>query len=165
MDSLTGLCTYYFSTKQWQSYLDAATRVVKMAQAADERRREMIALTWRGYLNNYLGASVEARKDFERVLELEESGENFDYVYDVRIHARSNLAKALWLQGYSEQACNMAKVAVTRSREVHQYYSRGHALHYYGFIRLMCEGGAASADLAREFREYANEHGLVIWAN
>jgi predicted ATPase len=111
-----------------------------------------------GVSHHLRGNQREARACFERLLaneNLRELGPSDSrFLGDLQAAALTSLARILWLQGYADQATQMAARAVARAKSIGHAFSLGHALTLAGCRIALWTG---NLQRAQDYVDSAND--------
>ncbi|MEK6323032.1 MAG: protein kinase [Acidobacteriota bacterium] len=125
---LWGLWTVYIIRADFQTALNLADRLMRLAQNAEQPRLLIRAHFARGFTSDYMGDHLQARDDYERVLTLADPEyylhDAHAYGQDAALIAQSRLVWIMWVLGYPDQAATIAdKCVETARRMVHPFTS------------------------------------------
>jgi tetratricopeptide (TPR) repeat protein len=110
------LWALYFNTGECRAAQSAAEQFSRAAIRTGDPAIVPVAQRAMGYTLQYAGNQREARHSLERALELNIDPRNQRYrlwfLYDQHVLARATLARSLWLQGFVDQAENVAQASL-----------------------------------------------------
>lgn len=157
----------------WTGELHSALTVTDEIRSIAVARNDHAAATGidmqAGVALRYLGRLEEARRCLERSLAGQEAAiapqDSARFEFDARLIAQGSLALVRWMQGYPDQALDMAEQQ--RADALHSK----HAISICSaFLNTTCPMAldAGAFDLAAQsldfISHYADEHGLTVWS-
>jgi predicted ATPase len=114
--ALWALWALHFNTGECRAAQSAAERFSRAAFGTGDEGIAAVAHRAVGYTLQYGGNQREARCSLERALDLNVNPESrrpsLLFVYDQHVLARATLARSLWLQGFVNQAENVAQASL-----------------------------------------------------
>jgi predicted ATPase len=166
--SLWGLCVFHTVSGQYRVGLALAQRLHALAVSRSDPRDRLVGERMMGAQQHYLGYQPEARRHLERVLAdraaVDHRSSKIRFPIDVRVAARSVLARVLWLQGFPDQAMRAAESSIEDAR------TADHAVSFcYTLARSACPIALAVGDLATAehymamLLDHSTRHALPRW--
>jgi predicted ATPase/DNA-binding winged helix-turn-helix (wHTH) protein len=126
---------------------DAAERFLRIAQHHGRLADVLVGDRFMGNTMHYGGNQPQARRDFERMLDRyvtpDDQRHSVWFFYDQRVLARAILARVLWLQGFLDQAKELAQASL---REAEATDHRLSVCHNLGMA--VCPIALMTGDLA-----------------
>ena len=114
------LWALHFNAGEHQIAKSAAERFANIAVRTADPAITAVADRMTGYTLQYMGSQREARKRLERAIDAGRSdgGQRykFRFLYDQQLLARASLARSLWLQGFMDQANELAVACLAEAR-------------------------------------------------
>ena len=168
MRALWGLWVHHMNRGEFGTGLSQARRFLGLAQRQGAAEDVSIGTRMIGTSLHYRGDQAEARHHIEKMLA--------DYVepprrppatrfgFDQQVVARVALARILWIQGYPDQAWQMAQATVDDARALHQPVTFCFALAECGCPVATFVGDSATLDrYVSVLLERSGLHALPIW--
>jgi predicted ATPase/DNA-binding winged helix-turn-helix (wHTH) protein len=114
------LWALHFNAGEHETAKSAAERFASIAARAKDPVIVAVACRMMGYTLQYMGRQREARERLENVVHTGHSDNGqrhkFRFLYDQQLVARASLARSLWLQGFSDQANDLAHACLAEAR-------------------------------------------------
>jgi predicted ATPase len=168
MRSLWGLCVFHTVSGQYRVGLALAQRLHALAVSRSDPRDRLVGERMMGAQQHYLGDQLEARRHLERVLAdhaaVDHRSSIIRFPIDLRVAARTVLARVLWLQGFPDQAMRAAESSIEDAR------AADHAVSFcYALARSACPIALAVGDMAMAehyvamLLDHSTRHALPRW--
>ncbi len=167
MECLRGLSQFGLWSGDARSSLSIAARMREIADKG-EATSAASADAQAGSALQYLGDLASAREHLEHFLvsptsQPTQSGAT-RFESDQRTEARGSLAMVLWLQGYSDQALEVARRQLREAEESGHAVSRCSAILLTYVCILIYVGDYDETERMLDFADqYTADHGLVLW--
>jgi predicted ATPase/DNA-binding winged helix-turn-helix (wHTH) protein len=163
---LFGQYRLFMRLADFRGALTAAQQSAKFAEAANDQSGLLISDFMLGTCHHFVGDQAAAEFYCERGMgRAAEPGAlipNF-FGFDHRIYAPISLARALWLRGFPDRACRIAKAAVDEAMSGVSPLSTCVSLAY-GSQVFLWNGEFRNADeYADRLIEYAGRHSLEVY--
>jgi predicted ATPase/DNA-binding winged helix-turn-helix (wHTH) protein len=167
LQSLRGLSEYELWTGDSHSAIAVTERIRALEDAghgaagSDADAQAGSALSW-------LGALAASRRRLENIVHRPISSDpHYDaarFEFDQRLTARGSLATVLWLQGFPDQAVEMARLQLAEAEASKYAVSLCYALvHGSLVVSLYVRDSAAAGHYLDRGVAHASRHGLNIW--
>jgi predicted ATPase/DNA-binding winged helix-turn-helix (wHTH) protein len=168
MRALWGLWVHHMNRGEFGTGLLLARRFLGFAQHSSAAEDVSIGNRMIGTSLHYRGDQAEARHYIEKMLteyvEPLRRSPATRFRFDQKVVARVALARILWIQGYPDQAWQMAKATVANAHALNQPVTFCFALAEAGCPVAMFIGDLTAADqYVSELLETSQLHGLPIW--
>jgi tetratricopeptide (TPR) repeat protein len=151
MRALSGLWEHHILRGERRAAESFATRFSSLAQIHGDPSDSLAIDRMVGILHHLLGDQPSARDHIEQVLQCLNNGTHpaysVDYLIDERVAARAVLARILWLQGYPEQAINVAEDSERIARSIQHNVSL-----CFSLANSVCPVAVWEGDLSRANR-------------
>jgi predicted ATPase len=142
----------YFTTGECRAAQSTAKQFSLVARRTGDPAFILVADRFMGNTLQYGGKQREAQNCFERVLQLYVAPKNQRHMilfqYDQRALARAMLARALWLQGYVDQANDQARASLEEAQATDYGLTLCWVLHYAVCPVTLMTGDLVAADRA-----------------
>ncbi|WP_157450573.1 hypothetical protein [Bradyrhizobium sp. ARR65] len=166
--SLWGLSVFHTVSGQYRVGLALAQRLHALAESRSDPRDRLVGERMMGAAQHYLGDQPEARRHLERVLAdhaaVDHRSSVIRFPIDLRVSARTVLARVLWLQGFPDQAMRAAESSIEDAR------AADHAVSFcYALARGACPIALAAGDLITAehyvamLLDHSTKHALPRW--
>lgn len=167
LQALRGLAEYELWTGDSHSAIAVAERIAAIADGgigatrSDADAPAGSALSW-------LGALAASRQRLENMVHRPISSDPRSgasrFEFDQRLTARGSLATVLWLQGFPDQAMEMARLQLAEAEASNYAVSLCYALvHGSLVVSLYVRDYVAAGHYLDRGVEHATRHGLTIW--
>ncbi len=168
MRALWGLWVHHMNRGEFGTGLLLARRFLGLAQHSSAAEDVSIGNRMIGTSLHYRGDQAEARHYIEKMLteyvEPPRRSPATRFRFDQKVVARVALARILWIQGYPDQAWQLAKATVADARALNQPVTFCFALAEAGCPVAMLIGDLSAVDqYVSELLETSQRHGLPIW--
>jgi len=168
MRALWGLWVHHMNRNEFGTGLLLARRFQEHAQRRGAAEDILIGTRMIGTSLHYRGDQAEARHHIEKMLaeyvEPPRRPPATRFRLDQKVVARVALARILWIQGYPDQAWQMAQDTVDDARALHQPVTFCFALAESGCpVALFAGDIAAAGQYVSVLLETSNLHALPIW--
>ena len=167
LECLRGLSEYELWTGDSNAAISVADRIRVIAGARHDRS-SADADAQAGSALSWLGALVASRRRLESIIrrplshDLRSEAGRFEF--DQRLTARGTLATVLWLQGFPDQAVEMARFQLAEANDSNYAVSLCYALIHGSLVVSLYVRDYESARRHLEHGlEHATRHGLTIW--
>jgi predicted ATPase/DNA-binding winged helix-turn-helix (wHTH) protein len=165
---LWGLCDYHTWTGDHHSALAIADRIRALAIDKGDFTAGINVDRQTGTALRYLGELPEARRRLERMIGLYVPAvvrsDIARFQLDPRLAARGTLANVLWLQGYPEQAVQMARRQLEGAQAADHALALCNALvHTACPIALFVGDLAAAERFLALIQDHVAEHAMTVW--
>lgn len=158
-----GLWTYYVVRADYGRALELANRLLDMAEAGTAPTARVHAQYCVGFSRYYVGELQAACEAFERAVDVEcldaDPGLVLPTGDDVRIHAFTFLAMALWHLGRPDQAVRRMDEAIALARRQAHPYGLAFALVVGGYLAMFRRDPARATALSSEGLAIAMDKG------
>jgi len=166
--ALWGLWVHHMNRGEFGTGLLLARRFLSLAQRSGAVEDVSVGTRMIGTSLHYRGDQAEARHHIEKMLaeyvEPPRRPPATRFRLDQKVVARVALARILWIQGYPDQAWQMAQATVDDARALHQPVTFCFALAETGCPVAMFVGDLMAADhYVSVLLEMSNLHALPIW--
>jgi predicted ATPase/DNA-binding winged helix-turn-helix (wHTH) protein len=166
--ALRGLYFYHTGRNRYRDALPFAQRFHDLAARGADPGDQLFGERIVGVAEHFLGDQVNARRHLERVLaDRGATDHGWDVVrfqIDTRLSARVFLARALWLQGFSDQAVQTAAISTEEAQATGHAMSLCYALTLAACpIALWVGDLAAAAHFTTILLDRSTEHSLTLW--
>ncbi len=167
LQSLRGLSEYELWTGDSRSAI-AITEKIRVIEGAGRGVVASEADAQAGSALSWLGALAASRRQLEtivhRPIDAESRYDAARFDFDQRLTARGSLAIVLWLQGFPDQAEEMARLQLAEAEASNHAVSLCYALvHGSLVISLYVRDYEAAGGFVDRGVEHATRHGLGIW--
>ncbi len=167
LQSLRGLSEYELWTGDSRSAI-AITEKIRVIEGAGRGVVASEADAQAGSALSWLGALAASRRQLEAIVHRPVDAESrYDaarFDFDQRLTARGSLAIVLWLQGFPDQAEEMARLQLAEAEASNHAVSLCYALvHGSLVISLYVRDYEAAGGFVDRGVEHATRHGLGIW--
>ncbi|HET6325164.1 MAG TPA: protein kinase [Planctomycetaceae bacterium] len=147
---------------------DLAVEGIDFAQSQNDPGIMMEALFMRGETMLHRGDFAGARESFADAVEHYDDRERtkawaVHTSHDAGITHRSNLAVALWHQGYPDQAIRANREMCELARQIGHPYSLAYAMHHTAWLFQLCRIGSEVRSAAHEGTAIATAQGFALW--
>ncbi|HUN40291.1 MAG TPA: winged helix-turn-helix domain-containing protein [Acetobacteraceae bacterium] len=168
MRALWGLWVHHMNRGEFGTALLLARRFLSHAQHHGAAEDLSIGTRMIGTSLHYRGDQTEARHHIEKMLahyiEPPRRPPATRFRLDQKVVARVALSRILWIQGYPDQAWQMARATVDDAHALHQPVTLSFALAESGCPVAMFIGDIAAADqYISILLETSHRHALPIW--
>jgi predicted ATPase/DNA-binding winged helix-turn-helix (wHTH) protein len=166
--SLWGLCVYHTVSGQYRVGLALAQRLHTLAVSRSDPGDRMVGERMMGASQHYLGDQAEARCHLERALAdhaaVDHRSSMMRFPIDLRVAARTVLARVLWLQGFPDQAMRAAERSIEDARAADNAVSLCYALARSGCPIALALGDLATAEhYMAMLLDHSRRHALPRW--
>ena len=165
--ALSGLNFYNTGSGRYRAALPFAQRFRDLAARASDPYDRLFGERMMGVTKHFLGDQIGARRRLEHVLThsaIDPRRDILRFQTDLCVSARVYLARALWLQGLSDQAANAAEKSVAEARATGHAVSLCLALALAACPIALWRGDlAGAAHYARMLVDHSGEHSLPLW--
>jgi TOMM system kinase/cyclase fusion protein len=165
---LLGLSTFYRQRGEFQTARELGEQCLAFAEREGASMRLLEAHRALGVPLLYLGELVAARAHLEQEMALydpqQHRSHTSHYGVDPRVSCLSTVIWALWLLGYSDQALERSREALTLAQELSHPYSLAYALQ--GAVRLhqFRREVRVTQERAEGLLAVSSEQGFAQWA-
>jgi adenylate cyclase len=162
------LVHHHANTGSLPTALELATRLVEVAESAEEPLPTVMAYWARGFVFHFLGRYEEAARDHERVVDLYDADQHGSLAYvfgmDPAVSALAMNGVAYWHLGYPDRARAWCERGIALAERVGHPSSLAHALTI-STSYSMCTGDVATlADQVEKLVRVSTEKGAVLFA-
>lgn len=165
---LRGLSEYSLWTGDARAVLSLSEQIRAIANAAGRITAGVTADAQAGSALRYLGNLAGSRNQLENMVDrrvpYDAHSDTARFEFDQRLTARGSLAAVLWLQGFPDQAVEMARRQCEEAEASNRAVSLCSAFLLTSCVISLYVGDLRAAgrflDLARN---HATEHGLTVW--
>jgi predicted ATPase/DNA-binding winged helix-turn-helix (wHTH) protein len=166
--ALWALWALHFNIGECFAALSTADRFLRTAQRTGDPAIVLVADRIRGATLQYGGEQGEARRTFERVLELyvapRDQRHTIWFHYDQSVLARTMLARTLWLQGFVDQALVQARTSLEDARASSHELSLLYPLAWALYPITLLTGDFSAADrVVPVVLDLATRHNATFW--
>lgn len=166
---LWGLCDYHTWTGDHRSALAIANNLRAVAIDKKDLAAGVNVDRQVGTALRYLGDLAEARQQLERMISRYVApvarSDIARFQLDPRLAARGTLANVLWLQGYPDQAVQMARQQLDGARAADHALALCNALVHAACPIALFTGDLVAAErLLTEIQDHVAKHAMVIWS-
>ncbi len=175
--ALRGLFSYHNASGRYRTALPFAQRFHDLTAAGTAATDRLFGERMMGVARHVVGDQTTARRHLERVLnsfaasdlqsDVNRSRRDSHIIRfhtDLRVSARVYLARALWVQGFSEQAVRTAEMSIEEAQATGHALSLCTALALAACpIALWVGNLAMAAKYARELLDHSRRHYLPLW--
>ena len=164
--AIYGLCLHETLICEYRVALALALQFQKIAASASAElpTADRMMATVLHYLGNQAGACEYAERSLAAPLPPDRNLHAAHYGVDQRVGATVQLARALWLRGFPDQAMATAQVAVDEATDVGHANSVCLALADGAcIVAILCGDLSAATRFARALTEHADRHALGVW--
>jgi predicted ATPase len=167
LQSLRGLAEYELWTGDSHSAIAVAEKIAAIADGGPNATRSD-ADAHAGSALSWLGALAASRHRLENLVHRPISSDPRSgaarFEFDQRLTARGSLATVLWLQGFPDQAVEMARLQLAEAEASNYAVSLCYALvHGSLVVALYVRDYAAAGHSLDRGIQHATRHGLTIW--
>ena len=176
--ALRGLYYYHAATGRYRSALPFAQKLHDLAMNGPDSADRLFGERMMGVAEHYIGDQISARRHLEQILAHYAAADHgpdavrsqtdlhvIRFHTDLRISARVYLARVLWLQGFSEQAVQVAEKSVEDARATGHALSLCYALALAACpIALWVGNLAAAAHYTRVLVDHSKKNNLKLWS-
>jgi tetratricopeptide (TPR) repeat protein len=160
---LAGLNLFFLRLGDIRDALAVAEQAAVIAQAAKHPAGTVWAECWVGNAHHFLGAQAAAQFHCERSLallaELGVFNPNF-FGFDQRIRVLVNLARALWLRGFSDQGLRIARSIIGEAASRNHPVSVCFSLAYASMSLLWTGDLPEASELIEQLIVHAGQYSL-----
>jgi predicted ATPase/DNA-binding winged helix-turn-helix (wHTH) protein len=165
--ALSGLYFYYAGSSQYRAALPFALRFLDLAKCGSDVSDRLFGEHILGLAKHYLGDQIGARHHLEQVL-IHHAADHDQAVIrfgtDLRVSARTFLARVLWLQGCPDQAVSVVDRCLGEAQAL------GHAMSLcYALALAACPVALWVGDLSAAARytgmllDHSRKHNSQLW--
>ena len=163
-----GLWAYLLARGEFRAALALAEQFSRLAENASDPADKAVGDRMVGFSLHYLGNQTEARRHIERMLEFypnpAPASHTIRFLYEPREIARTTLARVLWLQGFPDQAMDVARSTVENALLLNHEPSICNNLALAGCQIALIVGDLATAEsFVAMLVERSARHALKIW--
>src|SRR5262249_43798254 len=162
---LFGLAAFHIVREKFQTARELAEQCLSLAQRVRSSTRLMGAHNILGQTLLYLGELAPAGEHLEQGIALYDPQKHNPLVsnagQDPKVTCLSNVALALWLLGYPEQALKRSREALTLAQELSHPFSLAFALNFAAHLRQFRREGPAAQELAEAAIALCSEQGFM----
>jgi predicted ATPase/DNA-binding winged helix-turn-helix (wHTH) protein len=164
------LCALYWDIGETRASHSLAERFTRVARRTGDPAVVLVGERLIGTTLQTGGRQIEARRSFERVLDLyvvpRDRRHTIWFQYDQRVLARAMLARVLWLQGFVDQAREQAQASLAAAQAAGHVSSGFYALVYAVFPISVMTGDFLAAERAVAMLiDLATRHNATYWRN
>ncbi len=164
------LCALYWDIGETRASQITAERFTRVARRTGDAAVVLVGERLVGTTLQTGGRQIEARRCFERVLDLYvgpgDRRHTIWFQYDQRVLARAMLARVLWLQGFVDQARDQAQASLAEAQAAGHVSSGFYALVYAVFPIAAMTGDFVGAERAvAMLLDLATRHNATYWRN
>jgi predicted ATPase len=166
--ALRGLYFYYIGRNRYREAQPFAQKFHDVAAKGVDAGDQLFGERMMGVGSYFLGDQVSARRHLERVLThhvtTDHGRDVIRFQIDSRLSARVFLARALWLQGFSDQAVQTAAASLCEAQATGHAMSLCYALSLAACPVALWVGNLAAAKrYSRMLLDRSREHGMTLW--
>src|SRR5262249_20213474 len=165
--ALLGLSGMYHNRAEYQRVHDLTQQMFRIAQEAGSATCQLWASVLLGQVFYQTGEVALAQQQYAQSLALYDhrrhSPSVSDITQDPRAHCPANLAEALWLCGYPDQALQRSQEALAWARQLGHPHSLVVVLSSTALVHSWRGEVRAAGELAQEHKAPAEGHGLRFW--
>jgi tetratricopeptide (TPR) repeat protein len=164
----SGLWAYHIHRGEFRAALALARKFRSLAATAAEKADQLVGDRMLGTSLHYSGVQAEARAHLEHMLDDDVAPVPLSHVVrfhlDQRVMARVVFARVLWLQGFPEQAMQIAQMSVDEAHSPGQTASLCCALaEAAGQVALLSGNMEALGRFAAMLLDCSARHSLTLW--
>ncbi len=164
---LYGLWVFYFVQARYQSALEFAEQLLRLAELQSDSGPLLKAYHVLGAVLVMRGQLAPGLEQLEQGVALYDIGQHrdmaFRYGQDPGVVAFANLSLVLWLRGYPDQARQQIQVAVSLARELAHPFTMAYALLYGNLFHEFSREWQTVHQLAVEIIAISTEQGFPLW--
>ena len=166
--ALRGLYFYHAGRNRYREAQPFAQKFHDVAAKGVDAGDQLFGERMMGVCSYFLGDQVGARRHLERVLNHHATTDHgrdvIRFQIDSRLSARVFLARALWLQGFSDQAVQTAAASLGEAQATGHAMSLCYALSLAACPVALWVGNLAAAKrYSRMLLDRSREHGITLW--
>ena len=164
---LLGVGAFHVVRGKYLMARDVATRLLGIAEQAQDPELLVEAHALMGVMAFYLGEFTTARAQLERGIALYDPTQHqthmLHYGQDPWVVCCAYLAWTLWTLGYPERAQAQSREAIAYAQQLQHPMSQAFALGLAGILQNNCRDVLAGQARAEELIALATQHGLPYW--
>lgn len=163
---MRGLITFYVGRAELGTAHDLVTRLMELAEQADESSLLLLAHEHLGILYYFEGNPAEALEHFEQAIALYKRSEHRYLAHlhgeDLGVFSRIWMAWALWIIGYPDQAVQRSHEALELGEEASHPFSIGYAFLWTAILHVMRREPERAREMAERAIAIAEPQGFAF---
>lgn len=166
--ALWAMWSFRYNSGQMRKAQPLAERFARIAGRAGRTAEGLVGDRLLGTTLHHVGLQPQARQHLERVRDLYVAPTDHRHAmwfhYDQRVLAQSILARALWIQGFPDQALENARACVEAARLTEHKLTLCYALNMAACPLALLTGDLDQAEkAATELADIVRRHSVAFW--